>query len=282
MVRDVQSTSISKESAMTINAISASVSFPLKIHFLLEKAEKTGQSDVVAWLPSGKSFQVFQKDKFVKIFMPGFFTTSSYKSFQRNLQLWGFKAVNKGPERGSYAHPLFVRGGEDLCKSMKRAKKKQAERPSSPIKSLRPLDTGATQQKGKSMLIGIPQREEAALRDKLSLSETVARRSAGSISLQGVREPLPFEQLLSKSALMQQASLLNNSRRLEELVLLQQLSANLGAIPASAPFGLQAAAGTTPHSDAIYRALLQREALERALLIASSPLSMPAENRGPR
>jgi hypothetical protein len=52
--------------------------------------------------------------------MPEFYAASKYKSFQRNLNLWGFETISKGHEKGVCSHPFFVRGQPLLCRRMTR------------------------------------------------------------------------------------------------------------------------------------------------------------------
>ena len=79
--------------------------FPWKLHLLLERCEYEHQQKLAAaaaegtspnrvpdmpisWLPSGKAFKVHDKERFVQEVMPSFFGTQSFKTFQRNLNLW--------------------------------------------------------------------------------------------------------------------------------------------------------------------------------------------------
>jgi hypothetical protein len=94
--------------------------FPLKMHQLLEATEKRGESHIISWLPEGRSFKVHDKEKFTNQIMLDFFGSSKLKTFQRNLNLWGFKTVSKGPEKGECSHPSFLQGLPDLCANMKR------------------------------------------------------------------------------------------------------------------------------------------------------------------
>jgi hypothetical protein len=107
---------------MTVLSISADggVRFPQKLHQLLEETQKNGQWDVISWLPDGKSFKVHDKEEFIRNIMPSFFDLTKYKSFQRNLNLWGFTTVPKGPEKGKCSNPYFLRGFPLYCKAMKR------------------------------------------------------------------------------------------------------------------------------------------------------------------
>jgi len=111
--------------------------FPWKLHLLLERCEyehnhklssaanegKNPGSVIdmpISWLPCGKAFKVHDKERFVKEIMPSFFGTQSFKTFQRNLNLWGFTRVSKGPQKDVCSHPLFLKGFPAVCQSMKR------------------------------------------------------------------------------------------------------------------------------------------------------------------
>jgi len=105
--------------------------FPWKLHLLLERCEydhkqqlasnpRECQDMPISWLPCGKAFKVHNKERFVKEIMPSFFGTQSFKTFQRNLNLWGFTRVSKGPQKDVCSHPLFLKGFPAVCQSMKR------------------------------------------------------------------------------------------------------------------------------------------------------------------
>lgn len=111
--------------------------FPWKLHLLLERCEYEHQQKLAAcaaegtspnsvpdmpisWLPCGKAFKVHDKERFVREVMPSFFGTQSFKTFQRNLNLWGFTRVSKGPQKDVCSHPLFLKGFPAVCQSMKR------------------------------------------------------------------------------------------------------------------------------------------------------------------
>ena len=67
---------------------------PLKLHALLDEAEKLGKLDVVSWESNGKAFKVHDKKRFVAEIMPKYFSTSNYQSFQRYvLFLFAFAIV---------------------------------------------------------------------------------------------------------------------------------------------------------------------------------------------
>ncbi|KAL3934748.1 MAG: hypothetical protein SGARI_003253 [Bacillariaceae sp.] len=69
----------SSESSST-NTLS---NLPLKLHALLDEAEKQGKLNVVSWEGNGTAFKVHDKKRFVAEIMPKYFSTSNYQSFQR-------------------------------------------------------------------------------------------------------------------------------------------------------------------------------------------------------
>jgi hypothetical protein len=53
-----------------------------------------------------------------------YFKQSKLTSFQRQLNLYGFARLTRGPDAGGYYHELFLRNREHLCKRMTRTKVK--------------------------------------------------------------------------------------------------------------------------------------------------------------
>ena len=57
---------------------------------MLNDAENEKFQDVVSWLPGGRAFKVHQTDNFVATIMPRYFNQTKYKSFGRQLHIYGF------------------------------------------------------------------------------------------------------------------------------------------------------------------------------------------------
>lgn len=97
---------MSNERAMT---------FPLKLMSILSNEE---HEKIVAWLPSGEGFCIFNKTEFTDSVLPRYFKKSKFASFTRKLHRWQFVRVSKGPKLGTYHHPLFKRDKVELCMKM--------------------------------------------------------------------------------------------------------------------------------------------------------------------
>jgi hypothetical protein len=99
--------------------------FPHKMYDLLEDVEQKGLDDIVSWLPDGKSFKIHSQIGFEQSIMPLYFSgMSSYKSFRRQLNLYGIYQHRHRPNQdaNAYSHELLVRGQRHLCDKIARKK----------------------------------------------------------------------------------------------------------------------------------------------------------------
>jgi len=96
--------------------------FPEKLMDMLT-AESDNQT-LVGWLPHGRAFIVRKPKQFTDEIMPKYFRQSKLTSFQRQLNLYGFRRLTQGADAGAYYHELFLRGRPQLCQRMNRQKVK--------------------------------------------------------------------------------------------------------------------------------------------------------------
>jgi len=93
--------------------------FPEKLHTMLDD---DGDPSVVSWLPHGRAFLVRKPAEFTTQIMPKYFRQTKLTSFQRQLNLYGFRRLTQGADAGAYYHELFLRGRPQLCLRMQRQK----------------------------------------------------------------------------------------------------------------------------------------------------------------
>ena len=94
--------------------------FLAKLHAILLRPEL---QHIVAWLPHGRSWKVYQAVEFEKQVIAVYFEFTKHpnSSFFRQAKLWGFLRIKQtGMDHDSYYHPRFVRGLPHLCKDVRR------------------------------------------------------------------------------------------------------------------------------------------------------------------
>jgi hypothetical protein len=103
--------------------------FPFILHTMLEDAVEHHFDHIVSWVPNSnnRGFIVHKPKLFAEFIMKQYFTTQNrYKSFLRQLNLYGFERITekcndpRNLPQGAYCHPLFIRGKPDLSACMDR------------------------------------------------------------------------------------------------------------------------------------------------------------------
>eukprot|EP00542_Grammatophora_oceanica_P018411 CAMPEP_0194030232 /NCGR_PEP_ID=MMETSP0009_2-20130614/3783_1 /TAXON_ID=210454 /ORGANISM="Grammatophora oceanica, Strain CCMP 410" /LENGTH=577 /DNA_ID=CAMNT_0038670139 /DNA_START=179 /DNA_END=1912 /DNA_ORIENTATION=- len=100
--------------------------FGKKLWRMLEEAEKSGGSDVIGFLPHGKTIAVFDTTRFVEEFIPKYFPGTQYSSFLRQLNFYGFRRVSEADGSFSYHHEHLQRGQPSMM-AEKIVRKKQTK-----------------------------------------------------------------------------------------------------------------------------------------------------------
>lgn len=111
-----------KRTSLPSTQPTAAIPFPWKLHRILDDADAKGFNDIISWVPSENGFKVHKTKQFDEEIMPKYFDKTKYKSFQRQLNMWGFDRVGQGPYKGAYLHDCFIRGQPKLCENMQRTK----------------------------------------------------------------------------------------------------------------------------------------------------------------
>jgi hypothetical protein len=96
--------------------------FPIKLLNMLDDMANNGSQDIVSWQPHGKAFRVHQPQVFARTIMRSYFKQTHYKSFQRQLHIYGFRRIKKGKDIGGYYHSLFSRNQRSMSLRMTREK----------------------------------------------------------------------------------------------------------------------------------------------------------------
>lgn len=99
--------------------------FPRRLSEMLECEAQLARTDpnhkcIITWSDSGKAFRILNVALFSSRILPKYFRTSKFSSFQRNLNLYGFCKVRRGPDTDMYAHPAFVRGQPETLSQLRK------------------------------------------------------------------------------------------------------------------------------------------------------------------
>ena len=94
--------------------------FPGKLHRMMEHVEKESLDNIISWVCDGRAIMIHDPNELVKVLLPNFFCQTKFRSFERQLNMWHFERLVKGPHRGAFVHPLFLKDKAYLCKHMSR------------------------------------------------------------------------------------------------------------------------------------------------------------------
>eukprot|EP00804_Cyclotella_cryptica_P011100 CCRYP_013545-RA/>CCRYP_013545-RA protein AED:0.13 eAED:0.13 QI:120/1/0.5/1/1/0.5/2/0/487 len=101
------------------------INFAEKIHLVLSHKDCR---DAISWLPSGTSFCITNKEKFVQRILPKYFKSrANFNSFERRLRTWGFEKIDTNNNLYIFSHQSFGQKsstevdstGEHTCDFMK-------------------------------------------------------------------------------------------------------------------------------------------------------------------
>jgi hypothetical protein len=93
--------------------------FPLQLYQMLEDADEKNFTHIVSWNSDGSGLFVHDRIAFTKYTTPQYFNQTKYKSFQRQLCLYGFVRTTSGKHKGCRFNKFFRKGDRNLCKRMR-------------------------------------------------------------------------------------------------------------------------------------------------------------------
>lgn len=101
---------------------SAESKFPCKLFRLLLDVEEKCLSHIISFHPSGTCFRVHDPTSFEQEIMPVYFKPGKYRSFQRQLNLYGFQRFTalKPFWESCYRHPAFTLSQKLGCTKIER------------------------------------------------------------------------------------------------------------------------------------------------------------------
>lgn len=107
---------------VTMSLGSQNVAFPRKLYDLIESEP----DELIEWSDNGDCFFIRDQDEFCAQVLSKYFRHTKLTSFQRQLNLYGFRRITKGVDTGAYAHPLFSRDDPSHVDTIKRVVRKGA------------------------------------------------------------------------------------------------------------------------------------------------------------
>jgi hypothetical protein len=117
----------SRPSCVTRRAKKSSrkLNFLLKLHHILENSGRDESHEMaISWKIHGRAFSVNNSKEFFEAIIPLYFHQTKLRSFFRQLNLYGFRRITKGRDKGAYYHELFLRGKPFLTWQISRKKVK--------------------------------------------------------------------------------------------------------------------------------------------------------------
>lgn len=94
--------------------------FVRTLYEMLHDVHERNLVHIISFSRSGTSFQIHNMDDFETKILPKYFRATRFKSFQRQLYLYGFAKLNNGDDIDGYHHPCFQRNKPELLERILR------------------------------------------------------------------------------------------------------------------------------------------------------------------
>lgn len=161
--------------------------FPTRLYSMLENAEKEGYDHLIRWSSDGKSFKIQDSwnHKAIVEILKQHFNQTRFKSFLRQLQVYGFERSFKGQNQGECSHPMFIRGQKELL-----YKKSIEEFQEAANNKIRPTVSPSSV---KQLVSILAQKKASSSTVSSSLSSASSSHvSAAAAAAAAIIEPTPF------------------------------------------------------------------------------------------
>jgi len=111
-LNDLYEKLISTETSLYQSPIECSSTkrFPELLEMLLEQNTHHG---IISWLKDGRGFIIHNRKDFEKYMLALYFDGIKFRSFQRQLNIYGFVRLDKGTKRYTYGHKSFARNQDN-------------------------------------------------------------------------------------------------------------------------------------------------------------------------
>merc|ERR1711865_115695 len=151
---------------------------------LLEEVTRQGLESIIAWSTGGTTFTIHNQSAFEQWIMPLYFSgMSSYKSFRRQLNLYGIYQHRHRPtqDANAYSHEYFIRGRRELCDLIERRKKKtQKSSPSGEAPTTHPHTDSRSSPKIPTQTTGVVSKVATGSTEQPSVHKDFVRTDAAA------------------------------------------------------------------------------------------------------
>lgn len=104
----------------TLNSQNKQKNFPNTLYEMLQQQNENNASEIISWLPNGAGFVIHKKKDFEDVILPTYFKGIKFRSFQRQLNIYGFERQEIHHESCAYKHNFFVKNQIHLINNVKR------------------------------------------------------------------------------------------------------------------------------------------------------------------
>jgi HSF-type DNA-binding len=96
------------------------IQFPVRLYAMLDRMDRDGFGHIISWQPHGRCFVIHEPSKFQDL-LPGYLPgINKLTSFQRQLNIYGFRRLTHGEDKNGYFQEFFLRDRPHLLPRVNR------------------------------------------------------------------------------------------------------------------------------------------------------------------